>query len=486
MKKIKNRTTFVLLVLFLLMLSSSFFVFPISAAPKPKSSQISLNIVVTSEQYASINDIKDDFLASEYGNGIDSVTVTSSGDTADDQLTYIQTRMSTQDTSLDVVGMDVVWTALFAENGWIINLDSYLEPNEMDKYIGGMVDSGKYNGSQWAFPYFFNLGVLYYRKDLLTKYGYDETDIDTWAELNATANDILEQENDPNLVGYIAQFDNYEGGTVNFQEWIGSNGATAIFDAQGNPDVTTTKIIQALTFLQDLIAPSATTDLRTTGYIINRDALTYNEGLSEEKWSNGEAIFCRQWPYVYGITILNTDLNATDGMGNYTQFGVAPIPTFSGAAGEKSSCVGGAILGISAYSEHKAAAYNLTKWLCSNYSQYYALDEYAHPPALKETYTTIPPGQEWVEDFYLASGVTLARPKNKDYPDISNAISDRFSQIISGQSTPTAGMDNLQKDIEDILNPPPEVIPGYELSIILIAIASMMAIAIVFKKKKVF
>ena len=285
-----------------MILSASFFVFPIKATPEPKTSQITLTLVTTSEQFESMDGVVDDFLASDYGNGVDDVNVISSGDTADDQLTYIQTRMATQDTTLDVVGMDVIWTALFVENGWIINLDSYLEANEMDAYIGGMVDSGEYQGSQYAYPYFFNLGVLFYRKDLLTTYGYDETDIDTWAELNATANDILEQEDDADLVGYVAQFDNYEGGTVNFQEWVGSNGATAIFDAEGNPDFTDAKIVSALTFLKGLIAPAATTDLRTTDYIIARDALTYTEGTSEAKWSAGEAIFCRQWPYVYDIS----------------------------------------------------------------------------------------------------------------------------------------------------------------------------------------
>jgi len=486
MKNKKNNKVIFVLIGFLMLLSSSFFVFPVGASSEPKTSQtVILNIVVTSEQKASILGVIPAFLSSSYGAGISDVNVISSGDTADDQLTYIQTRLAAGDTTLDVIGLDVIYTALFVENGWLENLDSYLEAGEMDAYVGGMVDSGKYQGSQWAYPYFFNLGVLFYREDLLTAYGYDETDIDTWAELNATANDILAQENDPDLVGYVAQFDNYEGGTVNFQEWIGSNGATTIFDSEGKPTVNSAEAIEALAFLKALVAPAADTNLATTDYIIDRDALIYNEGTSEAKWSAGEAIFCRQWPYVYSITIANSLLNHTDGMGDYDQFGVVGIPTFTGAVDEKSSCVGGAILGISALSAHKDAAFNLTKWLCLNESQYYALETYGHFPALKETFTTLPAGYEYVYDFYLASDVTLARPKHPDYPDISDAISDRFTEIISCQKSATEGLNDLQQDIIDIITPVPDVaIPGILVSTTLLVIASMLSVIILLNRKK--
>ena len=147
-KNLNKKALIALVSTMLLMISSSLFMVPIKAAQTPQPSQITLSIVVTSEQLDAVDDAIAGFLASPYGNGIDDVNVISSGDTADDQLTYIQTRMATQDTSLDVVGMDVIWTALFADNGWIENLDSYLAPNEMDDYVGGMVDSGTYNGRQ--------------------------------------------------------------------------------------------------------------------------------------------------------------------------------------------------------------------------------------------------------------------------------------------------------------------------------------------------
>ncbi|MFX1497863.1 MAG: extracellular solute-binding protein [Promethearchaeota archaeon] len=443
MKSNRNKKLSILLIGFLMLFSAPFYIFPATATSEPKLSQSTiLNIIVPSYIKPPISDLIPDFLNSRYGGGISDVNVISSGDTSDQQLTYLQTHLAAGDTSLDVMALDAIWTALFVENGWLENLDFHLIPYEMNNYIAGIVDSCEYQGSYWAFPYSLNFGALYYRKDLLTYYNYTTADIDTWAELNATANDILHQENNPNLVGYIGQFDNYEGGTVNFQEWIGSNGVTNIFDSNGNPLVNQTDAIDALAFLKGLIAPPGSPDLINSKYIISRDALTYNEGTTHNTWLAGQALFARNWPYMYSLT-LDSPYN--------TSFGVAPIPTFHGYPDEKSSVAAGSIFGISSFSQHKDAAFNLTKWLCLNYSQYYNLQTYGYFPALKETYSSLPPGFEYVSDFYAASDVTLARPKHPEYPEISAAISQRFSEIISCQKSAAQGLSDLQQDIIDII-----------------------------------
>ena len=94
----------------------------------------------------------------------------------------------------------------------------------------------------------------------MDQFGYTESDIDTWAELKTVANTILAdagvQAANPDLDGYVAQLDAYEGGVVNFFEWIGSNGATSIFDGAGNIDVTNADIAAAMDFV-----PTSSVDL---------------------------------------------------------------------------------------------------------------------------------------------------------------------------------------------------------------------------------
>jgi len=490
MKKLNTKAT-IFLVSLLFIISGVFVIPAIAQADEPKTSQaVVVDIVVTDEQIASVYAGLNRFQEHPLSNGIDAVNVISSGTTAEAQLSYIQTRLAAGDTDLDIIGMDVVWTAQFAENGWIENLSAstLLGPTyDMSIYIGGMASSCEYKDSVWALPWFFNLGVLYYRIDLLDAAlgSWTTEDFDTWAELNETANAVLASENDPDLVGYTAQMANYEGGTVNFVEWVGSNGATEIVDIEGNFNVTTPEMVEAMSFLKQLIAPASDTNLATTDYIISRDILTATEGESGNKWLAKEALFLRSWPYIYDLSLDSTDalLNESDSEGLPVNWGLTSIPTFDGTPDQKSSCVGGQILGVSSGSAHKQAALNVTKYLCEvNYSQYQPLVEYSHPPALKETFQDLPTELKFAELFYNASEVTLARPKHLKYTQISDVISDRFSEIISCQSTAEAGLTDMQNDIESVLTEVGEI-PGFGLPLILLFVGSMISLIIIIKRK---
>lgn len=473
MKKLNNKALMALFGLSFLLFGSFFFM-PMAMATPSTSQDVELTIAVTNQQAPGVSEVIEDFLASDLGEGVSDVSVVTTGETADDQLSYISTRMSAQDTELDVIGIDTVWTATFADNGWIVDLTDDLESGEMDEYAAGMVTSGTYDDKVYAYPYFMNLGILYYRNDLLTEYGYDEDDISTWEGLKVVANDILEQENDEDLVGYIAQFDNYEGGTVNFMEWIGSNGVTDIFDSEGNPDMTQTGINEALTFLKGLIPPEGTTDLIDTDYIIPRDAITFNEGSSQDVWLAGNAIFIRQWTYIHGLSE-DEELD----------FGVATLPVFEDASDAKSSAVGGALLTISQFSENKEEAMNLVRFLGDTEAQKYQLEELSNFPALKSVYSDLPSGYEWVSEWEEQLDLTLARPVHPEYPDMSAEISNYFNQIISCQLTVTDGLESMQNRVEGAIAPAP-IIPAYPLPILLVAITAAIGLLVVMTKKSRF
>ncbi|MFX1498467.1 MAG: Loki-CTERM sorting domain-containing protein, partial [Promethearchaeota archaeon] len=105
---------------------------------------------------------------------------------------------------------------------------------------------------------------------------------------------------------------------------------------------------------------------------------------------------------------------------------------------------------------------------------------------LKATYSTLPSGYNYVYDFYLASGSTLARPKNAQYSLISDKINQNFVSIISCDVTAAVGLQNLQNDIEDILAPVPEVgIPGFQVGLLLLGMISTISIVMLTRRKKI-
>jgi len=441
---------------------------PIKVFSNLETSQgVNLTIHCYDQRIPGVKNITADFLASPLGSGVDSVTVVSSGSISDNILTYLTTLMQSGTATADIIDLDVLWTALFAENGWIIPLDSYLEVNELDAYAPGIVNACLYKGSVYAYPYFMNLGILYYRKDLLDlHYGtgmWSESDFDTWQELNQTANYILNNQSglltsdDSNLVGYVGQFDAYEGGVVNFFEWCGSNGALDLISGEDEVNINSTAVTEAMTFLKALIPPQYT-GVQGTPYIIPRSGLIHDEGASVSVWLANNSIFMRQWPFAYKSSI-NFNIN----------FGLVPLPHFEGISDYKTSVVGGSILAIPQETTGTAreAAINFTKFLGDPLAQERELTADVSPdpgvqplsnfPALMSVYSNPPAGFEWIENWTDQLLLTLSRPIHEDYPSISNTIADYFNDMLSCQKSVSEALDGMQYDILKLISQLPEI-----------------------------
>lgn len=484
MKRLNKKATAILFGMFFLLSAS--FMFSTAVGGLETQQAVDLKIIVTDQQKPGVDAVVDDFVAAN--DDVASVEVIASGTRADDQLTYLTTQMGAESDEFDVIGLDTVWPAQFAENGWIVDLTDLLEDGEMDDYVEAMVDSCTYNDSIWAYPYFMNIGSLFYRKDLLAAQGYtSEADFDTWAELKEAANDVLAASSNADLVGYVAQFDAYEGGVVNMIEWIGSNGATNIFDSQGRIDLTDPDIEEALSFLKGSIAPRYTGVLDTE-YFIARDALVSDEGSSVGKWLAGNAVFMRQWTFGYPSSESAEAINDTNAQGDYTQFGVMPIPTFSGATDEKSCCVGGAVLAIPVFSDHQEEALKLIRFLGDEKAQKAELTEVGNFPALETVYDDFTGDLAWAKEFLPSFQRSIARPVHPKYSQLSQVISGYFNDIISCQLDVEEGLADMEADAASALKaqPAPEpIIPGFSVFYLLAAGTAMIAVVMADRKSVV-
>jgi len=468
MKIHKNAKAIILLVAFL-----SIFLFAIIPMPV-KAQGVTLKIIVSDQQKPGVDGVIADFLASPLGTGVDDVEVIASGTRADDQLVYLVAQMTAESTEFDVIGIDPPWMAQFAENNWVVELGPVLGTNELDDYVDGMVEACTYNGKVWAYPYFMNLGLLWYRNDLMIKYGFTEADFDTWAELKTVANTILnptEEALNPDLVGYVGQFDAYEGGVCNFFEWIGSNGVTDIMVDGTSVDLTDPKIEAAMTYLKGLFAPRYT-GVFDNEYIIPRAGLVHDEGSSVGAFWGGNAIFMRQWTFAYGGAV-DAGLN----------FGVCPLPTFTGAASEKSSVVGGAILSIPTFSTHQTEAFNLIKFLGDKVAQEFELTECSNFPALESVYDSPPSGWAWIADVKDQLPRTLTRLVHPKYSLISVQIADKFADIIGCVKNASVGLAEMEQDVNEVIAGPP-IIPGFNIAILVLTITGTLATIAIYKKKK--
>ncbi len=261
---------------------------------------------------------------------------------SDQSYAQLARAFSSKSSSIDVAMIDVVWPGAFAP--YLVNLKPKLG-KQSKLHIASIVANDTIKGKLVAMPWFGDYGILYYRTDLLKKYGYSAPP-KTWADLFKMAKKIQdgEQKTNPNFAGFVFQGNAYEGLTCDALEWIASAGGGHYIDG-GKVTIDNAK---ARTILDSF---------RTQIGKITPDGVTsYQEGETEHAFDSGDAAFARNWPYQYGI-------GAGAGSKVKGKFNVTVLP--HGTAGGSVGTVGGWQLAISKFSKHKGAAIELVRYMTS-------------------------------------------------------------------------------------------------------------------------
>jgi trehalose/maltose transport system substrate-binding protein len=250
----------------------------------------------------------------------------------------------TQSHDIDVYALDIVWMHAFAP--YLVDLAPKL--GEAAKaHVAGVVQNSVVDGRLVAMPRFDNLGLLYYRSDLLRAYGYDRPP-QTWDELEEMARTIQAGERaggNANFWGFIWQGAPYEGLTCNALEWIASQGGGTIIE-NGRVTIDNGHAVRALLRAQ-----------RWIGTISPQDVTVAKEEDSRQVFQKGNAAFMRHWPYAYA-SLRDSNTSAVPG-----KFDVAPLPHNLGQA--RVGVVGGDQLGVSSYSRHPDAAIEFVRYMTS-------------------------------------------------------------------------------------------------------------------------
>ncbi|MBV9608476.1 MAG: extracellular solute-binding protein, partial [Acidobacteria bacterium] len=119
----------------------------------------------------------------------------------------------------DVYGIDVIWPGILADN--LLDLKTYVPEEEIAAHFPQLVKNNTVNGRLVALPYNLSEGILFYRVDLLHKYGYTAPP-KTWDELESMAKRIQSGERargNKDFWGYVWQGESSEALTCNALEW---------------------------------------------------------------------------------------------------------------------------------------------------------------------------------------------------------------------------------------------------------------------------
>jgi trehalose/maltose transport system substrate-binding protein len=332
-------------------------------------------------------------------------------------------KLKNKSPDVDVFFMDVIWPSEFAAAGWAMPLDSYFPQGERDKFLDGTVLANTYKGHIYGVPVFVDGGMLYYRKDLLEKYGFKPPR--TWGEMVSQAKKITSGEAADNVAmeGFSGQFKQYEGLVCDMMEYILSNGGNIVDPDTGQPGIAAKPAVDAVRFVRDQII----------GNIAPEGELTYEEPESLALFTQGKAVFLRNWPYAWEVS---NDPSRSRVAG---KVGIAKLPHFPG--GRSYSTLGGWQLAISSYSKHKDAAWTFIKFLTSSRIQKLLAVKAGLAPTRKALYDDgdilkADPQFRSMKDVFLTA---YPRPRSPLYPAISNILQRYFSSAISDRNSDIEG-----------------------------------------------
>jgi multiple sugar transport system substrate-binding protein len=342
--------------------------------------------------------------------------------TADQQREQLVRRLAAGDHGMDVLGIDVTWTAELAKAGWIREWTGANAQRARNGTIAAPLSTATVDGKLYAATNNTNVQLLWYRDDLVP------TAPRTWDQLMSTAA-TLAGAGKPHYVEVTGA--QYEGLVVWFNSMVASAGGS-ILDAAGTKVSLGTPADRALTVMRQFAhSKAADPSLSNT-----------QEDPARLAVEGGTAAMEINWPYVYASM-------AADNPTMLKHFRWAPYPGIGGAG---RATIGGENYAVSSYSDHPSASFAAALCLRSAASQKYAAIKGGVPPTLRSVYDDSSP---------LDASKKVNATSNPSMDTAYPMKSDILAELRTASSRPvTATYQNVSTVTSAILSPPASIQPA--------------------------
>jgi multiple sugar transport system substrate-binding protein len=343
---------------------------------------------------------------------------------SDNQRQQMVRRLAAHDDTMDILGLDVTWEAEFAQAGFIEPWTGQYKAEAEDGTLKPALETAIWKNQLYAVPDNSNTQLLWYRSDLV------KTPPTTWAQMLADSAQLA-KEGKPHYIE--EQGAQYEGLTVWFNTMVASAGGSILNATSTKPSLGAA----GLTALKDMKAladgPGADPSL---------DVNEENQGrLAVE---DGTAAFELNYPFVYPAM-------KTDNPKLFKDFKWALFPEITPGVPAKVT-IGGTDLAVSAYSQHKALAFQAALCLRDRANQIVNANIGGVPPTLTSLYTdpAIYADYPFHADILKELQDASVRPKTPFYQvasiDISHLLSppDGINPASTEQSLESQLNDALQ------------------------------------------
>jgi len=337
---------------------------------------------------------------------------------------------------VDIVQLDVIWPGTFIAD-YLIDLNHYGASEHIGRHFPAIVENNIVAGRLIALPWFTDAGLLYYRTDLLERYGFDRPPT-TWDELEQMAATIQAGERaagNRDFWGFVFQALPYEGLTVNALEWIASAGGGTIISPEG-----------VVTVNNPAAAAMLNRAAGWLGAIAPRAVLGFAEEESRIFWQAGNAAFLRNWPYVYALA--NHPTSPVAG-----RVGVTRLPSLNGEV--HVAGLGGWGLGVTNFSAHPEVAADIVFYFTSHHAQKRRAIEGGFAPTIPALYQDgeLLAAKPFFAELLDILEITVARPSAASAPhymEVTEAFYEAVHRVLQGGVSAEEMLEALELELMEI------------------------------------
>jgi len=353
-------------------------------------------------------------------------------------LQLFQQYWAAKSSDVDVFMVDVIWQGICGPHA--VDMKKYFKDDEIKAFFPRIIQNNTVNGKLVSIPWFTDAGLLYYRTDLLEKYGYKEPP-KTWEELTEMATKIQDGERKagkPDFQGFVFQGKASESVTCNAIEWVYSYGGGTIVEPDKKVTINNPHAIKALDTAKSWV-----------GTISPLGVTTYGEEEARNIWQAGNAAFMRNWPYAYSLG--QDPKSPISG-----KFDVTVLPK-GGPDGKNAACLGGWQLMVSAYSKAPDAAADLVHYLTTAELQKKHAVDISLLPTLPALYSDpdVLAKNPFFKNLLPVLENAVARPSTvtgADYNQLSTSFFQNVNKVLTGGATAKDAVAAVEKVAKRIVH----------------------------------
>lgn len=342
---------------------------------------------------------------------------------ADQQREQLVRRLGAEDDSIDLIGMDVIWTGEFANAGWIREVPAATAEQVSADVFDSVLDTARFEDRLYSVPIWSNTQLLWYRKDRVDRAPR------TWEEMLDRAEELGPAE------GRIqVQASRYEGLTV-WANWMIESAGTSFVSGPETVALEQEPTERALALMGRLSrSPAAAPNIATS-----------TEDTARLGFEAGDSAFMVNYPFVYPSAKDNAPKV-------FEQMGAAKLPQVVEGR-DSAPPIGGINIGVSSFSDHPEEAFAAVECLVQGENQLEVAELGGLPPVRADLYE-----QDEIREIYPGFADVIrdsirdakARPSESPaYQDLSLAIQRALSPTTDiDPDDPSSTYDELRDNVE--------------------------------------